>query len=111
MSDDGPLHRDVLHVETRHEDAAPVIIVVGELDISGTDQFWAHVSEAIEARPVSLAIDALGLTFVDSSGPAAMVRAREVATEAGVELRATDPSPPLRRIVEICGLEDLLLDG
>ena len=112
MSDDvEPLPRDVLHVETRHDVARPVIVVVGELDITGTEQFWAHVSEAVEARPVSLTIEARGLTFVDSSGLAAMVRAREAATDAGVEFRVSEPSPPLRRIVEICGLEALLLDS
>ena len=40
-----------------------------------------------------------------------MVLAREVATEAGVTFRVSEPSPPLRRIAEMCGLEGLLLDG
>jgi hypothetical protein len=40
-----------------------------------------------------------------------MVRAREAAPEAGVGFRVGEPSPPLRRIVEICGLEALLLDS
>ena len=91
--------------------APPVIIVVGEFDMSGTEQFWAHVSEAVEAGPVSLTIEARGLTFVDSSGLAATPRAREAVTEAGVAFRVSEPSPPLRRIVEISGLESLLLHG
>ena len=110
MSDDVvPLARDVLHVETRQDGSDPTIIVVGEFDMTGTEQFWAHVSEAVQARPMSLTIEARGLTFVDSSGLAAMVRAREAATEAGVAFRVSEPSPPLCRIVEICGLESLLL--
>jgi hypothetical protein len=40
-----------------------------------------------------------------------MVRAREAATEAGVAFRIGEPSPALRRIVEIFGLVGLLLDG
>jgi anti-anti-sigma factor len=104
-----PLPRDVLYVETSPDGSAPTIIVVGEFDMTGTEQFWAHVSEAVEARPVSLTIEARGLTFIDSSGLAAMVRAREAATEAGVAFRISEPSPPRLRIVEISGLESLLL--
>jgi anti-anti-sigma factor len=110
MSDDvGPLPRDVLHVETRQDSSGPTVIVVGEFDMTGTERFWAHIIEAVEARPVSLTIEARGLTFIDSSGLAAMVRAREAATEAGVGFRVGEPSPPLRRIVEMFGLEGLLL--
>jgi anti-sigma B factor antagonist len=109
MSDDvKPLPHDVLHVETRRDDAGPTIIVVGEFDMTGTEQFWAHVSEAVEARPVSITVEARGLTFVDSSGLAAMVRAHEAAIDAGVAFRVSEPSPPLRRVAEMCGLEDLL---
>jgi anti-anti-sigma factor len=111
MSDDvEPLPRDVLYVETRQDGTGPAIIVVGEFDLTGTEQFWAHVSQAIEARPESITVEARGLTFVDSSGLAAMVRAREAATEAGVAFRVSEPSPPLRRIAEVSGLESLLLD-
>jgi anti-sigma B factor antagonist len=110
MSDDvEPLPRNVLHVETRQNGSDPTIIVVGEFDMTGTEQFWAHVSEAVEARPVSLTIEARGLTFIDSSGLAALVRAREAATEAGVAFRVSEPSPPVRLIVEISGLDSLLL--
>jgi anti-anti-sigma factor len=112
MSDDAELSaRDVLYVETRQDGGGPIIIVVGQFDMSGTEVFWAHVSQAVEARPVSITVEARGLTFIDSSGLAALVRAREAATEAGVTFRVSEPSPLLRRIAEICGLEDLLLDG
>ena len=79
--------------------------------MAGTEVFWAHVSEAVAARPVSITVEARGLTFVDSSGLMAIMRARDAATEAGVTFRVSEPSPPLRRITEICGLEGLLFDG
>ena len=112
MSDDvEPLPKDVLYVESRQDGTGPTIIVGGEFDLTGAEAFWAHVSEAVAARPVSLTIEARGLTFIDSSGLAAMVRAREAAIDAGVAFQVSEPSPPLRRIVEICGLEGLLLDS
>jgi anti-anti-sigma factor len=90
MSDDvEPFPRDVLHVETRQNGSGATIVVVGEFDMTGTEQFWAHVSEAVEARPGSLTIEARRLTFIDSVGLAAIVRAREAATEAGVDFRVS----------------------
>jgi anti-anti-sigma regulatory factor len=39
----------------------------------------------------------------------ALVRARDAAAEAGATFRVREPSPALRRIVELCGLDGLLL--
>jgi anti-anti-sigma factor len=109
MSEDvESLPKDALYVETKRNGASPTIIVVGEFDMTGTEVFWAHVSEAVEARPGSITVEARGLTFVDSSGLMALARARDAATEAGVRFQVSEPSPPLRRIAEMCGLEDLL---
>jgi anti-anti-sigma regulatory factor len=38
----------------------------------------------------------------------ALVRARDAAVEAGVAFRVREPSPALRRIAELAGVEDLL---
>ena len=89
-----------LYVETKHDGVSPIIVVVGEFDMTGVEVFWAHVSEAVEVRPVSITVDAGRLTFVDSSGLMALAHARDAATEAGATFRVSEPSPPLRRIAE-----------
>jgi anti-anti-sigma factor len=104
-----PAPGDALYVEAKHDGASPTIVIVGEFDMTGVEVFWAHVSQAVEARPVSVTVEARGLTFVDSSGLMALARARYAATEAGATFRVSEPSAPLRRIAEMCGLEDLLL--
>jgi anti-anti-sigma regulatory factor len=38
----------------------------------------------------------------------ALARARDAATDAGVAFRISEPSTPVRRIAEMCGLEVLL---
>ena len=105
-----PSLRDALYVEVNYDGAA-TIVVVGEFDVTGTARFWASVSEALATQPSSVIVEARGLTFIDSSGLAALIRAREAADEAGVAFRVDEPSPPLRRIAEVAGVEDLLLDG
>jgi anti-sigma B factor antagonist len=110
MSDQAdPSPRDVLYVEAKHDGPEAAIVLVGEFDMTGVDLFWGAVSEVLGTCPRSVAVEARRLTFVDSSGLEAMVRARNAATDAGVTFRVSEPSPPLRRIVELCGLEDLLL--
>jgi anti-sigma B factor antagonist len=59
-------------------------------------------------NPVSITVEARGLTFIDSFGLAALIRAREASGEAGVVFHVSDPSPPLRRIVEITGTVELV---
>ena len=108
MSDDAePSLGDALYVEVNYDGAA-TIIVIGEFDMSGASRFWAHVSEALATRPASMIVEARGLTFIDSSGLSALLRARDAAAEAGVAFGVKEPSSGLRRIAEICGVEDLL---
>jgi anti-anti-sigma factor len=84
LSDDvDPTLSDALYVEVNYDGAA-TIVVVGEFDMTGTARFWASVSEALATHPPSITVEARGLTFIDSSGLAALLRAREAADEAGV---------------------------
>jgi anti-sigma B factor antagonist len=76
--------------------------------MTGAARFWASVSEALATQPPSMIIEARGLTFIDSSGLRAILRARDAAAEAGVTFGVKEPSPGLRRIAETCGVEDLL---
>ena len=71
----------------------------------------AFVSDALAANPKALTIDAGGLQFIDPSGLQALLHARDAATEAGVAFRVSDPSPALRRMFELFGVDDLLTGG
>ena len=109
MSDQAnPSPDDVLYVEVKFHGTGAAIILVGEFDMTGVEPFWGAVSEVLGTCPRSVAVEARGLTFIDSSGLMALVRARDAAAEAGATFRVREPSPALRRIVELCGLEELL---
>jgi len=109
MSDDtAPSPDDILYVATSYDDGAATIVLVGEFDESCPAHFWVAVSQALATRPQSVTVEARGLTFIDSSGLQALIRAREAADEAGAAFRVREPSPPVRRIVEVTGTVDLL---
>jgi anti-anti-sigma factor len=109
MADDlEPTPGDVLHIEARYDHTEAAIILDGEFDMAGVARFWGYLSAVLTPHPLSIAVDVRGLTFIDSSGLMALVRARDAATEAEVSFRVCGPTPPLRRIVALCGIEDLL---
>jgi anti-sigma B factor antagonist len=108
MSDDvDPSLNDWLYIEARYTNVA-TIVVVGEFDMAGTSRFWSCVSEVLATHPPSVIVEARGLTFIDSSGLMALLRAREAAAEAGVAFTIREPSPALQRVAEVAGAEVLL---
>ena len=104
-----PSQAELLRIDARYEGADAIITVAGELDHSTAARFLACIREALDTQPRSIVVDGHGLTFTDSSGLAALLRARGVAQEAGVAFRVSSPSPKLRRFVELTGTKDYLL--
>jgi anti-anti-sigma factor len=98
----------VLHVEARYDDTEATIVPDGEFDMAGVARFWGYFTAMLTPHPLSIAVDVRGVIFIDSSGLTVLERARDTATEAGVAFRIRQPSPALRRIAEMCGLEDLV---
>jgi anti-anti-sigma factor len=111
MSDDSePPQAESLHVQATYEGADVTVTVAGSLDLNGSERLRKVMDEVLGARPESIAIDAGALTFVDSSGLAALLRARHLVTEAGVGFRLSAASPAVRRVAEVAGFEALLPD-
>jgi anti-anti-sigma factor len=111
MSDDAePWPAELFCAEATSDDNDPVIVVEGEFDASGTDWFGACLAAALQRHPTSLAVDAGGLSFMDSSGLRSMLIARAAAEDAGVRFRITQASPVVRRLFERTGLTKRLLD-
>jgi anti-anti-sigma factor len=110
MPDDMQHWPELLRVEATGDDTDPVIVVEGELDASGTRWFEGCVAAALQKHPGSIAIDAGGLTYMDSSGLRSFLVARAAAEEAGAAFRISQPSPALRHVIERTGLQGQLLD-
>ena len=111
MSDDaGPFHAELLRIEVHHEGSDATLVLEGEFDSTGVEDFVACVIDALEACPKAIAIDARGLTFTDSSGLAALLRARAAAGTAGVGFRIRGRSLGLQRAIAHAGIADLLRD-
>jgi anti-anti-sigma factor len=113
MSDDAQTpHAGPLRLEAKYDGPEVTITVEGDLDVSSAGELLACVSDALErlTRDRSITIDARGLSYTDSSGLAALLRARAAADELAVAFRISEPSPQLRRLAQTSGVENLLPD-
>jgi anti-anti-sigma factor len=111
MSDDGePSQPQLLHIDAEYLGSDVIIALEGEFDMTGTARFWAHISEALDGHATSITVNARGVTFIDSAGVGALLRARAESDERGVPFRVSEPSPVLRRTAQAAGIEDLLPD-
>ena len=91
-------------INTRPDaEGVPVVIVSGELDVSNVDVLKARVASVTASHPERIIFDLRDLRYIDSAGIAVLLSA---AAECTVRLR--DPSPAVRRVVELTGLTDVL---
>jgi anti-anti-sigma factor len=92
-------------IDTRTDSqGATVLVVAGDVDISNAQTLQRAVDAALEDRPALLVFDLSGLRFIDSAGLAVLLGAAQTVEK--VQLR--DPSPAVRRVVELTGLTGVL---
>ena len=84
-------------------DATGAIHVDGEIDVSSSmwvaDALVRSIDGASDDGIITL--DLSQVAFIDASGLGALVEARNAARARGCELRVVDPSPRVRRIIDL----------
>ncbi len=86
------------------DDGAPVIRVVGEVDLATAELVRSVVVDAIKTDPARVVFDLSGVGFMDSSGISVLLEAIKLATS--VQIRR--PSEAVRRVIEVTGLTEVL---
>jgi len=82
----------------------PIVSLAGELDSSNAGSLEAAVAPITAQHPDRLIFDLSGLRFMDSAGIAVLIRA--AANVNAIYLR--NPSPIVRRVIEVTGLSGVL---
>ncbi|TCO53746.1 stage II sporulation protein AA (anti-sigma F factor antagonist) [Actinocrispum wychmicini] len=85
------------------------VAVAGELNLATGDVVLRKLSSLVDRGYVHLVIDASKVSFCDSSGLGALLRARARASAVAGDLTIRSASPQLRRVLEIAGIQKLLL--
>lgn len=89
----------------------PGVVLVrmpAEVDLATAPALRDELLRALNGGAVHLVVDALDVTFMDSSGVNALVRARERAAALDGTLHVVTASPGVRRVLQITGLDERL---
>jgi anti-anti-sigma factor len=78
------------------------VSVAGELDLATADELAAWLVNQGQGDG-DLTVDVAGLSFIDSTGVRALLRAADAMAGRG-RLILRDPSPPVRSVLELAGL-------
>ena len=90
---------------------ATVVWLRGEHDISTDAELSATLASAIELGRDALVLDLSEVEFLSGSTVTVIVRAREFLSRSSRSLTVRSPSASVRRVIEICGLSDLIGPG
>jgi anti-sigma B factor antagonist len=93
-------------LSTCERDGQVVVALRGELDVAEAASVAARLA-AIAVREREVIVDLAGLDFIDSSGLAALLRARKHARHAGGDLLLAAPQRQVLRILALTRLIDV----
>ena len=85
-------------------DGYTVVWAHGEIDMATAPDLTQELSEAVRAHPCRVIVDLTQVTFMDSTGFSALVRAR---AEGNGELRLVGASGMVCEVLRITGLEEV----
>ncbi|WP_240778008.1 STAS domain-containing protein [Nonomuraea basaltis] len=88
---------------TQHPDRI-IVALDGELELCSVPCLLDAVSEALAGEQHNLLVDAAGLTFCDSEGLEALLKAQRKVTGAGGTMELAHVHGRVRRVLEITGL-------
>lgn len=90
-------------------DSGLTIALSGEIDHHAARDMMAQLDEAIAERlPSRLTLDLSGVTFMDSSGIAVLLRALRQMERHGGSLRASHIPAQARRVLDAAGVGRLI---
>ncbi|XVQ86967.1 STAS domain-containing protein [Microbispora siamensis] len=93
-----------LSVAITHEAARTILTLHGELDILSTIRLTDAVDAALYGGRQQILVDVANLTFCDSSGLWALIRAKRTVTAMGGTLELSNVHGILQRLLEITGV-------
>jgi anti-sigma B factor antagonist len=102
------LGRSTLDIQASESAGRHVLVLSGELDIASADQLEAMVRRICAKAKSEVVLDLSRLTFMDSCGLRAVLRAGEVCEEHGHEFALVPGPENVQRVFELARLTERL---
>jgi anti-sigma B factor antagonist len=80
-----------------------VLVVEGEVDLSGAARFAQELAELIDRADHTAVVDLSGVGFIDSSGVRELLKAQHHAQTTDADLVLRSPSVPCQRVLQVSG--------
>ena len=90
------------------QEGVQLVAVSGELDLASVPELRAALATAGE-RSASVVIDVAGVSFIDSTALAALLRANDELSANGVHMVVACPPGPVLRLLTMTSLDDRLI--
>jgi anti-sigma B factor antagonist len=97
-------------VRVLHHNSHTVLRVEGELDLATAPLLRSRLGNLIADADGAILLDLADVTFIDSTGLCAILTANVELDEQDRELRVIKTSVQVRRLFELCGITDLIID-
>lgn len=85
-----------------------VLAFEGELDLAVHGRFASIVDEIVAESPRAVVADLTGSEFMDSTMLRELLRANTALQEIGSSLVVAGSQPPVRRLLELTGTDEML---
>lgn len=97
-----------LQLEQRANGNAVMLTATGELDVASAAEFVSELKRAQSSSARALVIDLRALTFIDSSGLAALVKVEHESRASGKRLVVIKGPHQVQQLFELTGLAERL---
>jgi len=98
-------------IEVSGPPAAPHVVVQGEIDVATSPKLRDELSALIARGAHDITLDFDAVSFVDSSGLGVLVGTYKRLREDGGSIRIVGAQASVRKVFEITGLEQALLQS
>ena len=103
MVNEMPLPESFGIVAVRPDETSAAVSPAGDLDVSTSPRLLALLEELLEEGRTAITIDLRAVTFIDSSGLGALVKAHKRAGSTA-QITVVQPRPHVHRAMEIAGI-------
>lgn len=96
---------DGIELQVDRNGSSANVQVTGEIDLTSAPRLDDEVTALIEDSVTDLAIGLGAVSFMDSTGLRVLLKASKMLDSAGGNLVLSQPSDPVRRLLEVSGLD------
>lgn len=94
-----------LSLATHRDSDTATVVVGGDVDLATVAGLDRQIASALDTPGIAaVTVDLSDVTFLDSSGISALIKARKLADERKIRLRVNGASGFIRQVLELSGV-------